>query len=207
MVELEPALSIKKIDPSQLPAGADVAKVPTRPEEAVSFNLIPLAPEEPTVSTEDTTPPKRETLPRAKETKEEPVIIPVGVPEEFGKGEYLGTIWATSSKEAQAQTLLKFGGEPEDYLLDLIQSGPRPYFVIRKELQSRSQVLTPPLNFPVEGDVAAPSSVSNPEPLEVQDLVKIKCPIDLSEHIVPRTQKFFKCPIDGTEIKVNENII
>jgi len=64
------------------------------------------------------------------------------------------------------------------------------------------------LNVPfINQDFSPEPKVQQPEITENTKFVKIKCPNDLSEHLVPEGQEFFICPIDNVKLRVEDNLI
>ena len=190
MATKKSAIDVIQVDKASIPAGTPISKAPAKPEEAVSFKLVPLPVAEEEVLPPPELPPVEEVPPAVKKVTEKAVIIPVGVPEEFGKGEYLGVVWAVSLKEAVAQTLLKWGGEEAEYLIDLISIGPRPYFVIGKYLSPVSEAV-------LSQEVSARSLLSIPE-AKTSHFVIWKCSVCLNEQLMPPGTESLVCPVCGT---------
>lgn len=229
MVELQPDVTVRQVREEDIPEGVSVADAPEAGTQAIRFELEPL-PSPPEEDVEPVTPPRlppptpptprapeppaKPAKPEERDVKEleaprppEPLIVPVGVPLMVGAGDYLGVVWADGIKDARAQAVFAHGGEADDYIIDLFNDGPRPWFVIRK----------PILETPNEQEGDAPESAnSGLPPNEVKassspplpsSFIIVRCPSDGSEHSISSALKTFKCPIDGVVIDVRENVV
>ncbi len=64
------------------------------------------------------------------------------------------------------------------------------------------------LNVPIGSlNIETPEENKPQQPGQEAKFVKIRCPNDLSEHLVPADQEFFICPIDNLKISVKDNVV
>lgn len=194
-----------------VPAGVEVTPAPTAPAAAI---IVPLVPIEPTISPPQEPLPAPPTPPTPPTPAPSPAPAPVteptppveakelteyvGVPTEIGKGEYLGVIWADDRQHARNLAVNKFGGRPESYVLDIMQKYPKPYMCIRMEIEGQ------PTPYEPEKVKTIYNGLEFGSPLG--EKIRLKCPTCLSEHYVPVGTTEFRCSIDGTILRVPDNI-
>lgn len=202
MAEETSTLEIRQLSPGEVPAGATITAAPTEPEEAVSFELIPIPKE---VAAPPTIPPPVPVYIEPEPIPAPPKIPPppkdevlkeiktfFGAPEEIGAGEYLGILWALTLKEAEEMAKLKFGGEVDDYIIDIYGRAAKPYFCIKKPKR--------PIIAPLELAEEIPLT-----PLEKKEGIKeVECLRCLSKFEIPITAKTWTCPVCGELVTIEK---
>jgi len=218
MAIIKLGIGVGLVDPDTLPIGTTVSKAPEESVEAISFQLVPKTEPEPVYYPPPLPPEKiieyvekpviieKEVLVEAPvsviPTPEIPAPPPgaalkevpyyVGTPENVAQGDYMGVVWAVSTKEAGEISASIWGDEAENYIINLYEKGPRPYMIIK-----------PPKILNVQSNTTMyqeePSLLTIPEALP-KTTKTIKCLNCLAEFTIPKDMEEARCPICFTPV-------